>query len=752
MATDIEVRLALNAIGFSKGTAQAKSSLRDLGGELTRLKSIAAGALSFAGIGVGVNELVRVADQYGQITARLRLATRATGDFEAVQQQLRQSAEETRAPLQDTVNLYSQIAPSLQAIGIGSEDAIGVITTVNQAIALSGASADAAQAALTQFTQGLASGTLRGEELNSILEQTPALADAIAKGLGVTRGELRALGADGALTAGAVATALQKVRASVAEDFAALPVTVGQAITLLQNSFLLFVGALDEGTGSTSALSSGIVSISRGIDALSGSMDVIRPIVSALIAAVDLLVRPVKALGVAAGGTAAVLERLFSGDLKGAAETYKQVFADVAAIASAPLAGGQQRQAQALGVSRLQVETELADKLAKLENLRAVAAGTASANILKSEKQLAIERNKLAEDSLKESLKSEEARSKALVKSFEDSVEKARKAREDAAGIRTTGRDASTSLQDRAAERRNRGLSDRERSDLAERSASSLTAQATLEAGRASAAVRDGDLKRAESLAASAVKLAERAERAADAIADDDTAARALENLAKVQEKIAEAQAQGKDREATDLEAQAKTQNELLAQSQARLAAIKAEIEKPVTLQADIAQAEAKIATLQAQLAAIQDKTVTVTVNTVAQGAAAAAVAPAAPALPGLATGGWTGPGSKFKPAGIVHANEFVLRSEITRQPGVLQFMQALNRDGLRALRGYASGGLVGNVAASVRTPQIGAANDARPAVFRFPGIGDVPVRIDSAVADALDKRLRRESLKAGRR
>jgi tape measure domain-containing protein len=752
VATDIEVRLALNAIGFSKGTAQAKSSLRDLGGELTRLKSIAAGALSFAGIGVGVNELVRVADQYGQITARLRLATRATGDFDAVQQQLRQSAEETRAPLQETVNLYTQIAPSLQAIGRSSEQAVGLITTVNQAIALSGASSQQASDGLRQFTQAFSGGILRAEELNSVLEQTPSLADAIARGLGVTRGELRGLVLDGKVTADVLADALERVAASVAEDFAALPVTVGQSITLLQNSFLLFVGALDEGTGATSAISNGIVSVSRGIDALSGSMEIIRPIVSALIAAVDLLVRPVKALGVAAGGTAAVLERLFSGDIKGAADTYRQLFADVASIAGAPLAGGQQKQAEALAVKRTDIELDLSKKLADLEKLRAVAVGTASADILKSETQLATQRNKIASDGLKDRLKGEEALAKALAKSFEDSLEGARKARDEASVLRTGGRDARTSLQDKASERRNRGLSDSERSDIAERNAGSLTAQATLEAGRASAAVRDGDLKRAESLAASAVKLAERAERAADAIADDDTAARALEDLGKVQERIAEAQAQGKDREATDLEAQAKTQNELLAQSQAWLVAIRAEIEKPVTLQADIAQAEAKIATLQAQLAAIQDKTVTVTVNTVAQGAAAAAVAPAAPALPGLATGGWTGPGSKFKPAGIVHANEFVLRSEITRQPGVLQFMQALNRDGLRALRGYASGGLVGNVAASVRTPQIGAANDARPAVFRFPGIGDVPARIDSAVADALDKRLRREALKAGRR
>lgn len=747
MATEnVEVRLSLNAVGFSKGTNQAKASLKDLNGELSRLKSVATGALSFAGIGLGVSELVRAADQYGQITARLRLATKATGDFEQVQQSLRQAAEDTRAPLEDTVNLYAQIAPSLAAIGINSQDTVGIITTVNQAIALSGASAMAAQAALTQFTQGLASGTLRGEELNSILEQTPALADAIAKGLSVTRGELRALGADGALTAEAVATALQKVSAGIGKDFSALPLTVGQSLVLLNNSFTTFVGALDEGTGATSSLSDGIVSISKGIDALSGSIATAKPLIDTMIGAVDILTRFVRALGTVAGGTGAILSQLFQGEFAQAAGTYKQLFSDILNLASAPLASGNQnkKSAQKLSLDRVQVETELAEKLAKLENLRAVSAGNANADILKSAKQLAADRTKIAADGLKEQLKNEEALSKALAKSFQDSLDGAQKARDEAGTLRTAGRDARTNLQDKAAERRGRGLSEQDRSDLAERSASTLTSQATLEAGRASAAAREGDLKRAALLAESAAKLAERAEKSADNILDDETAARALEDLGKVQEKIANAQAQAKEQEAADLEAQAKTQNELLAQSEARIATIKAEIAKPITLQADIAQAESQIKILQDQLASLQDKTVTVTVNTVAQGAATAP-APAA----GFAGGGWTGPGGKFQPAGVVHANEFVLRSEITRQPGVIEFMQRFNRDGLRALRGYASGGLVSNIRSPILPAQ---QSSTEPAVFEFPGFGRIPVNLERSVAASLEKQLRAEALKAGRR
>lgn len=734
MATsDIEVRLALNAVGFQQGATKAKASVKDLGNELTQFKSLAAGALSFAGIGFGVAELVRAADQYGQMTARLRLATKASGDFEAVQQGLRRAAEETRAPLQDTVNLYSQIAPSLQGI-LNSQEIVGVITTVNQAIALSGSSAEASSAALVQFTQGLASGTLRGEELNSILEQTPALADALAEGLGVSRGQLRQLGSEGELTTERLVKALQKVSGRVASDFKDVPITVGQAFVLLNNSFQQFIGSLDQGTGTTSALANAIIAVSDGIDALSSSKDTLKAFTDVVIDGFDIGARVFRAFGTSIAATFAILERLLSLDVKGALEIYKQGWVDIAAIATEQLASNKidQQSPQRQANARLQIETQLAEKIAQLEKLRSVAAGTASAEILKSDQALAAERNKVAADSVKERLRGEEALADALRKQSAESLKDAAKAREQAAGLRTSGADAATRLQDRAAERRNRGLSDQERSDIAQRDASNLTSRATLRAGDALAAARAGDLVKAASLAEEATKLAARAEKAADAIADDDSAARALDDLAKVQQRIAESQAQAKEAEAASLEQQAATQNELLAQAEQRIAALRVEMAKPVTLDLDIAEAEKKIAALRDQLA----------------GVTGSAQAPTA--APGFSSGGYTGPGGKFQPAGIVHAGEFVLRQEVVRQRGMMQFLSGLNRDGVRALRGYASGGLVGNLA----VPAVPGANSRsmQPADFHIEGLGVVPVEIERATADTLAKQLRRVALRAGRR
>lgn len=738
----IGIRLAFDTTDVPRGTDRAIKSFRSLGSELTRFRSIATGALSFAGIGLGVSELVRAADQYGQITARLQLATRATGDFEQVQDGLRRAAEQTRAPLQDTVNLYSQIAPSLRGI-LSSQEIVGVVTTVNQAIAMSGSSAAASSAALVQFTQGLASGTLRGEELNSILEQTPALADAIAEGLSVTRGQLRQLGSDGELTTERLVRALQKVSGRVASDFQSVPLTVGQSLTLLQNAFTELVGTFDQGTGATSALARGIVAVSAGLSNFGAASESLRPVVEFVVDSVDGVARVFRIIGTGLAGYTVAIKQALSGDLKGALETYKDIGRQVEAILLEPTAAQQNATSAARkgAVDRLQVEAQLAEQIARLEKLRAVAAGSASADVLKSDKTLAEQRNKIAQDSLKERLKGEETLADALRKASEQSLKDAEKVRREAADMRTKGRDTSAGLQDKAAERRNRNLSEHERSDIAERDVGTLTARATLRAGEALAASREGDLQKAARLAEEASKLAQRAEAAADAIANDDTAANVLEELGRVQEKIANAQVATKEQEAVQLEAQTAAQNEQLAQSEARIEAITSELAKPITLQLDISEAEKQIAQLKQQLSGLGNAGVPAATATGAS-------------ISSFAYGGYTGPGTKYQPAGVVHAGEYVLRREVVRQAGMVEFLNSLNRQGLNALRGYAGGGVVqgisvGEMKAPVNTMSSG---DQRPIVLDFGSLGRVNASsTNDEVQKVLSIVLRRAALKSRR-
>lgn len=241
-----------------------------ISGAIGQLKGLVA---SFVGVAAAA-KAISAADELTSLNARLKLVTDSTDDLARAQTQLFALAQRSRTSLGETVKLYTQIGNAVKDAGVGQNVLLGVVETINQAVQLSGSSAQAAEAALVQLGQGLASGTLRGEELNSILEQTPALADAIAKGLNITRGQLRQYGQDGKLSAEAVIGALQKQSGAVAAAFNSLPVTVGQALTQVSNASLKLLGSFDGASGATSSLAGLLQDLASFLasDALQGAV------------------------------------------------------------------------------------------------------------------------------------------------------------------------------------------------------------------------------------------------------------------------------------------------------------------------------------------------------------------------------------------------------------------------------------------------------------------------------------------------
>ncbi|MFV5615848.1 tape measure protein, partial [Acinetobacter baumannii] len=152
------------------------------------------------------------------------------------------------------------------------DDTARLTETVSKAVAISGASAEAADAALVQFGQALASGTLRGEELNSVMEQTPALAKAIAQGMGITVGELRSIAAEGKITSQEIVKALRNVEKDVDTLFAKTDITIGQSLTLLNNEITKFVGESGKGSGAAEVLSGSIKTLAGNLDVLTSAM------------------------------------------------------------------------------------------------------------------------------------------------------------------------------------------------------------------------------------------------------------------------------------------------------------------------------------------------------------------------------------------------------------------------------------------------------------------------------------------------
>ena len=234
-----------------RGFRRLRPSVRGVSDSFRGLGRFAAGlGTLFAG-----SAIIRAADQYANLQGQLKLVTDSSENLAAVQGRLFDVAQATSQPLDATISLYTRLA---RATDFSQERIAGLTETINQAVTLSSAAPEAAQAALFQLGQGFAAGALRGEELNSVLEQTPELAAAIAEGLGVSVGELRRLGAEGRLTAELVAEGLENSADTVERRFGDVPLTVGRALTQLSNSFTVFVGQINTGVGVTGLLADAI--------------------------------------------------------------------------------------------------------------------------------------------------------------------------------------------------------------------------------------------------------------------------------------------------------------------------------------------------------------------------------------------------------------------------------------------------------------------------------------------------------------
>lgn len=253
----------------SRQVGQADNALNSLG----RTSSTVSKAVSAVTAAFGVRELYQATEAYASIANRMRLVTESAVELRAAQDAVFQSAQTARQPLAATAELYQRIAANQKALNLSGKGVASITDTISKSLAISGASAASANAALIQLGQAFASGTLRGEELNSVMEQAPALSQAIAAGMGVTIGQLRSLGAEGKLTAEAVVKALQDQADAVDEKFSRIASTIGGSLQVAGNSLTRLVGELDQATGATSNLAGGIIGASKIVDTFTGDAD-----------------------------------------------------------------------------------------------------------------------------------------------------------------------------------------------------------------------------------------------------------------------------------------------------------------------------------------------------------------------------------------------------------------------------------------------------------------------------------------------
>lgn len=185
-----------------------------------------------------VAKLVQLSDEYSSINAKLGMMEDRLESTKAMQDAIMASAKRSRASYMDTANLITRLG-TMASDAFGSFDELVAFSEqINKNFVLSGASATEASAATQQLAQALASGTLRGDELNSIMEQAPMIAERIAEYLEIDKGKIRELASEGAITAEIVKNAMLATAEETNAAFENMPATWSQVWTEVTNTFI----------------------------------------------------------------------------------------------------------------------------------------------------------------------------------------------------------------------------------------------------------------------------------------------------------------------------------------------------------------------------------------------------------------------------------------------------------------------------------------------------------------------------------
>lgn len=259
MATET-ITLVAGTRGFDKADAETQKltrSLKDLRrqtvetrGALVTLGRIVVPAMMFK----AAQGVVNLTDAFTNLQNKIRVVTKSQESLNYITGELLKIANESRTGFESVATVYSRTARSVEILGKSQQETLQFTKTLSKAVAIGGSTAVEASNAMIQLSQGLSSGTLRGDELRSVLEQLPVVADLIAAGMGKNLGELRKLGAAGKLTSEAVFSAVIKGSEEVDAKFAKLKLTFAQAWEVLSNKALFASQAFQKSVGDMSQL------------------------------------------------------------------------------------------------------------------------------------------------------------------------------------------------------------------------------------------------------------------------------------------------------------------------------------------------------------------------------------------------------------------------------------------------------------------------------------------------------------------
>ncbi|QGG85584.1 phage tail tape measure protein [Escherichia coli O157:H7] len=245
---------------------EQRRALAELNSQLTEIRGSAVGmAGAFAGA-FASGHLISLADEWSSVNARLKQASQSSDEFASSQKVLMDISQRTGTAFSDNAALFARSAASMREYGYSAGDVLKVTEAISTGLKISGASTAEAGSVITQFSQALAQGVLRGEEFNSVNESGDRIVRALAAGMGVARKDLKAMADDGKLTADKVVPALISQLGILRDEYAAMPETVSSSITKVENAFMAWVGGANEASGVTKTLSGMLNGVAGQID------------------------------------------------------------------------------------------------------------------------------------------------------------------------------------------------------------------------------------------------------------------------------------------------------------------------------------------------------------------------------------------------------------------------------------------------------------------------------------------------------
>ena len=272
LTLDLVARIGSFTQGMNQASATAEREMRRVENSVVTVDSLIKKLAVTAGAAFSVSQIVNYADSYTGMVNKLKLVTDSQGQLSTAMADTHRIAQATASDWGEVVGVYTKFQKISEGLGLTQANVARITETVTKAIGMSGATADESQRALTQFGQALNTGALKGQDLNSILSQTPGLTDAIAEGMGVASKELKQLGADGKLTNEIIISSLETVASSVDKKYSETSTLISASFSVISNEAKRLVGEFDISTGASKKFVDSMTLLSQNLGTITKLM------------------------------------------------------------------------------------------------------------------------------------------------------------------------------------------------------------------------------------------------------------------------------------------------------------------------------------------------------------------------------------------------------------------------------------------------------------------------------------------------